>query len=265
MASRKDQKEQRRAEREAAEQAAAKKQQRQRTYGIVAGGILIVGVIVAVIAIAAGGGSDDKSTAKGSDSYGPAAKFAAAATPPAKGEEDLFKAAKTAGCVLKNPPIEGSTHVSSKKALKFGTNPPTSGDHDANAQPDGVYTQYPQPRHFVHSMEGGRVLIQYNPKKVDKQDIAKLGGIYNADNLYLAIFPNPTMPYAVAVTSWGHLAGCKKVTDATYDVVRDFIDRYRDQSPEPAATHQPAVNGQGWPDGFSPVPPPHKNGGTAGS
>jgi hypothetical protein len=40
------------------------------------------------------------------------------------------------------------------------------------------------------------------------------------------------MPYDVAVTAWGHLAGCKKVTDETFDVIRAFRERYRDQGPE---------------------------------
>jgi hypothetical protein len=41
------------------------------------------------------------------------------------------------------------------------------------------------------------------------------------------------MPYQVAVTAWGHLAGCKKATDATFDVIRDFKRRYEGTAPEP--------------------------------
>jgi hypothetical protein len=47
------------------------------------------------------------------------------------------------------------------------------------------------------------------------------------------------MPYDVAVTAWGHLAGCKKMTDASFDVIRTFRDRYIDRAPEPSTT-QPA-------------------------
>ena len=42
------------------------------------------------------------------------------------------------------------------------------------------------------------------------------------------------MPYQVAVTAWGHLIGCEKVTDETFDALRAFRDRYRDQGPEQA-------------------------------
>ena len=32
--------------------------------------------------------------------------------------------------------------------------------------------------------------------------------------------------------AWGHVAGCKRVTDATFDVLRAFTQRYRDKGPE---------------------------------
>jgi hypothetical protein len=40
------------------------------------------------------------------------------------------------------------------------------------------------------------------------------------------------MDYEIAAGAWGHLIGCKKVTDKTYDALRAFRDRYRDQGPE---------------------------------
>ena len=51
----------------------------------------------------------------------------------------------------------------------------------------------------------------------------------------MVLFPNRRMPYEVAVTAWGHLLGCKKVNDETFDAIRAFRDRYRDQGPEQAA------------------------------
>ncbi len=264
MASRKEQKEQRKRERLEAEQASKGKQKRQRIYGIAVGGGLVAAVIVVVVVLASGSGSDGGSGG-GAGGYGPQAEFADAASPPARSEEDLNAAAKKARCEVKSPAIEGRSHVPVETELEVGENPSTSGDHDAIPQPDGVYSEYPQPRHSMHSMEGGRVLIQYNPDKVTKQEIAQLGGIYNADNLYLLLFPNPEMSYAVAVTSWGHLLGCDKVSDATYDAVSAFIERYRDQAPEQASQHGPAVNGQGWPDGGAPIPEPHQEGAVAGS
>jgi hypothetical protein len=259
MASRKEEKERKRQQRLELEADAEQQARRRRTYGIVAGTVLVLGVIAAAGLLVLGGGGDSKST----DSSGkPTAQYSGASKPPAQTTTDLFAAAKKAGCELKNPTIAGRTHIPSSKKVVYATNPPTSGDHDQVAQPDGVYTVYPQPRHAVHSLEGGRVVIQYNPDKVNKQKIDTLGGVYNEDNLYMLMFPNPTMDYAVAVSAWGHLAGCKKVNAATYDVIRAFVDRYRDQAPESAASHQAAAGQPGWP---GPTPPPHQSGNIAGS
>jgi hypothetical protein len=259
MASRKDEKEKRRQERMAQQADAEAQAKRRRTYGIVAGAILVVGVIGAGVALFAGGGGDDDEP---SSAGKPTVEFANAVEPPAQTTSDLFAAAKKAGCELKNPAIEGREHVESDQELEFGTEPPTSGNHDQIAQPDGVYSVYPQPRHFVHTLEGGRIELQYNPDKASRKEIATLGGVYNEDTLYLLMFPNPEMDYRIAAASWGHLIGCKKVNAATWDAIRAFIDRYRDQAPEPAAQHQVTAGQPGWP---GPTPEPHQEGAIPGS
>ena len=104
--------------------------------------------------------------------------------------------------------------------------------------PDGVYTQQPPPTHFVHTLEHGRVEIQYSPSLSPKR-VRQLGGLFNQDPAYLLLFPNETMPYQVAVSAWGQLAGCKKATDASFDVIRAFKQRYVGHAPEPLNT-QPA-------------------------
>ena len=86
--------------------------------------------------------------------------------------------------------------------------------------------------HLVHTLEHGRVEIQYKPT-ISPRRLAQLGGLYNEDKAYTVLFPNAKMPYAVAVTAWGHLAGCKKVTDETFDVIRAFKQRYLGAAPEP--------------------------------
>ena len=44
------------------------------------------------------------------------------------------------------------------------------------------------------------------------------------------MFPNPDMPYDVAITAWTQLAGCTNYEgSATLDVLRDFRDIYRGQ------------------------------------
>jgi hypothetical protein len=231
MASRKEEKERRRQERLAQERAAAQRTRARRLYGIIAAAVLTGAAIVAIaVAVLASGGGDDSS------SSGATEKAQNTLPPPPQKIRNLEQAAKAARCDLKNPPIEGRNHVLGP--VKYGTNPPTSGNHYPIPTPDGVYMKEPQPTHFVHTLEHGRIEIQYSPS-LSKKRIRQLGGLFNEDPHILLLFPNPTMPYDVAVTAWGHLAGCKKMTDASFDVIRTFRDRYIDRAPEPSTT-QPA-------------------------
>jgi hypothetical protein len=230
VASRREEKERRRQERLARERAALEEARKRRVYSIVAGGVLLVAAIIAiVIAVAAGGGGGGKSDA----AYGYSKSAKNASAPPPQKISDLTQAAKAAKCILRNPPIEGRTHVTGK--VKYHTNPPTSGNHYPIPQPDGVYTKTPPLTHLVHTLEHGRIEIQYKPS-LDPRRVAQLGGLFNEDKAYMVLFPNGSMPYAVAVTAWGHLAGCKQVTDETFDVIRTFKRRYLGTAPEPLET-----------------------------
>jgi hypothetical protein len=232
VASRKEEKEQRRAERLAREQREREEARRRRIYSIVVGGVLAFAAIAAVaIAVVAGGG--DKVASIGGLSA-PSQSFKGAVDPPAQAATDLVPTAKAAGCVLKNPVIEGRTHIPPEEKVTYHTNPPTSGNHDPIPADDGVYDTAPTSktiRHFVHTLEHGRIELQYDPA-LPKKQIDQLGGLFNEDPYHMVLFPNTKMPYKVAATAWGHLIGCEKVTDQTFDALRAFRDRYRDQGPE---------------------------------
>ena len=232
MASRKEEKEQRRAERLAREQREHEEARRRRIYSIVVGGVLAFAAIAAVaIAVVAGGG--DKVASIGGLAA-PSQSFEGAVDPPAQAATDLVPTAKAAGCVLKNPVIEGRTHIPPEQKVTYHTNPPTSGNHDPIPADDGVYSTAPTSktiRHFVHTLEHGRIELQYDPS-LPKKRIDQLGGLFNEDPYHMVLFPNTKMPYKVAATAWGHLIGCEKVTDQTFDALRAFRDRYRDQGPE---------------------------------
>lgn len=236
MTSRREEKERRRAERLAAEQTAAEQAKRRRTYSIVVGAVLGIAAVAAIVAVAATGGGNGhdvrESTINGEQSY------SGAATPPSQVETDLFAAARAAGCVLRNPVIEGRQHVEPGTDVEYKTNPPTSGNHDPAPAGDGVYSKPPTTattRNFVHTLEHGRILIQYDPS-LRKRYIDQLGGLFNEDPYHMVLMPNRRLgENQVAVTAWGHLLGCEKVTDETFDAIRGFRDRYRDQGPEQAA------------------------------
>jgi hypothetical protein len=230
MASRKEEKERRRQERLAQERAAAEAAQRRRTYGIFAGGVLVVATaVVVVILVAVGGGSDGDG---GSNGLGSEEGLPEAVDPPPQKIRDLAQAAKAADCRLSNPAIEGSTHVQGGVRVKYKTNPPASGNHDPIPANDGAYGKAPGIKHLVHALEHGRIEFQFDPS-LPKRRIAQLRGLFDQDPYHVILTPNPTkMTYRVAATAWGHVAGCRRITDETFDVLRTFKERYRDKGPE---------------------------------
>ena len=146
--------------------------------------------------------------------------------PPAVQVSDLQTAAKQAGCELKlGLKDEGHQHIpAGSPEPNYKTNPPTSGPHVVPPlqQADGAYNEMPEPIDFVHSLEHGRMEIQYAPKLPEEDQLA-LKGVY--DTMYGAtlLFPNDKMPYEVAATTWTNLLGCPTYKGAiTLDAIRDF-------------------------------------------
>jgi hypothetical protein len=231
MASREEEKRKRREERMAAEAQARSAQNRQRQLQFLLGAILVIGVVVGIVLAVSGGSSNSTPTPSKSSASG------AGKIPPA-GERDLVKAAAAAGCVLKSPPVEGQSHVTTPVTYK--SNPPTSGNHNPVPALDGIYSpgQEPTPEHFVHALEHGRIEIQYRPG-TPKTEIAQLETLaseaLNGKNAYkILLFENNTkMPYAVAATAWGHYIGCPTFkSPQVFDALRDFRVRYVDKGPE---------------------------------
>lgn len=235
MAGRND-KEQRRAEREEAESSAAAEGAKRKRLLIAysVAGIVAVAAIVVVIVLVSGGG--DKSEATGSahinldtsvgSTNGITPDERLGTPPPAPKVTDLQTAAKQAGCVLKlKLPDEGHEHIPlDAPTPNYKTNPPTSGAHvePPFQQADGAYTEMPAPITFVHSLEHGRMEIQYSPKLSEADKLA-LKGLY--DTMYGAtlLFPNEEMPYEVAATTWTNLMGCPEYKGAkTLDAIRAF-------------------------------------------
>ncbi len=150
----------------------------------------------------------------------------AGTAPPAVKVADVKAAAKQAGCDLKlGLKDEGKEHIpQGSPPPDYKTNPPTSGNHvePPYQQADGAYAEMPDEIDFVHSLEHGRMEIQYSPDLPEKDQLA-LKGVY--DTMYGAtlLFPNDKMPYDVAATTWTNLIGCPTYKGAiTLDAIRDF-------------------------------------------
>jgi hypothetical protein len=146
--------------------------------------------------------------------------------PPAPKVANLQKAAKEAGCDLRlHLPEEGHTHIPPTAATpEYGTNPPTSGNHvePPFQQADGAYSEMPKELDLVHSLEHGRMEIQYSPDLAESAQL-ELIGLYNTMYGATLLFPNENMPYDVAATTWRNLLGCNEYKGSiTLDAIRAF-------------------------------------------
>jgi hypothetical protein len=207
-------------------------------YAVISTLILVVAVVVFIVASGGSGGGGGKTgekdeggahinvdTAVGSTN-GVHPDERAGIVPPAANVINLKQAAKQAGCELKlGLKDEGHEHIPpGSPTPHYETNPPTSGPHvePPYQQADGAYSEMPEPIDFVHSLEHGRMEIQYSPKLPEKDQL-ELKGLY--DTMYGAtlLFPNGEMPYKVAATTWTNMLACPTYKGAaTLDAIRAF-------------------------------------------
>jgi hypothetical protein len=150
--------------------------------------------------------------------------------PSAKALGQLRAAAAAAHCTVTSFPTEGRSHTEGK--VTYRTNPPTSGAHNPAPAPDRVYTVAPPAENYVHSLEHGRIELQYRPGAPAAVRNA-LMGVYREFSHHVLLFPNNTgMDYEVAATAWKHRLGCMKFNARVPDALRRFRDAYRDRGPE---------------------------------
>ncbi len=254
MASKKEEKERLRQERLAAQKRQQSSDAVRQRLAIAGAGVILLAVVVGLVIVIAGSGGGDEKGAGGVE-YSDAShiQFNSGSTnkipgdarigtkPPPIKIGDLQAAAKAANCdLMLNLPDEGNTHIGPPAQAEahepdYKTNPPTSGDHvePGYQQADGAYSQYPDPVLTVHSIEHGRIDMQYSPDLSDTDQLA-LKGVFDDSPEGMLLFPNPDMPYEVAATAWTQLIGCKTYEGAkTLDAIRDFRDTYRGRGPEP--------------------------------
>jgi len=211
-------------------------------YGVagVIGLAVLVGIIAVIVSAANKNDGGEAHIVQGSGSTNGVQPDERTGTevPPAK-VTNLQKAAKEAGCDLRlNLPSEGHEHIPPTAVTpEYGTNPPTSGNHvePPYQQADGAYSEMPKELDIVHSLEHGRMELQYSPDLSESEQL-ELIGLY--DTMYGAtlLFPNENMPYAVAATTWRNLIGCNEYKGAiTLDAIRAFGKAKWGQGREPAS------------------------------
>jgi hypothetical protein len=242
VASRKEEKERLRRQRLEAEHREASGARRRLLLGyVVAGAIGAIVIVGIVVAITAGGGSGEAEVNEaagidpntGAVPSGISADEREGTEPPPVQQADLERAAELADCELRlDLPDEGNTHLRpDQDPPKYETRPPTSGDHDPEPLADGAFLDYPPPRNFVHSLEHGRIEIHYDPE-LPEDDQLVLKGVFDQDPQGMIMFPNPRMPWTVAVTAWANQIGCESYSPEVVDAIRAFRDQFRGQGPE---------------------------------
>lgn len=230
----KSDREKRRQERIEAEQADAGSNRNRMIVGYAIASTVVLAIAAVVFILASGGDSDGASegdahinlNAAIGSTNGVEPDNRAGTVPVAAKVTNLQEAAKKAGCDVRlGLEDEGSAHIpQNSKAPDYKTSPPTSGNHvePPYQQADGAYSEMPAEIDIVHSLEHGRLEIQYAPDLPEKDQLA-LKGLY--DTMYGAalLFPNDNMPYDVAATTWTNMLVCPSYKGAaTLDAIRAF-------------------------------------------
>jgi Protein of unknown function (DUF3105) len=228
-------------------------------YGI--GALVLLAIVAVVVVIASGGGGSGGGdahinvNAQFGSTNGVPPDEREGIPPPVAQITNLQKAVKAAGCKLElHLEDEGHKHIPpGSPTPNYKTSPPTSGNHvePPYQQADGAYLEEPEPIDYVHSLEHGRMEIEYAPSLPEKEQL-ELKGLY--DTMYGAtlMFPNKNMPYQVAATTWTNLLGCSQYKGAkTLDAIRAFghetwgkyggepVFAFKFTGPTPAEPEQP--------------------------
>lgn len=260
MPSRREERERLRAERLAAQSHRGSSERRRLFLGYALAGLLTLAVVAGLVAVVAGGGDGDGGGGDLCDEAHVSPDFGGfegldpdcreGTPPPELQQGDLAAAAQAAGCTLReNLTNEGAQHVDNATEVNYETDPPTSGNHNPNPVADGAFTtpvRYEAQgagnemtiRNLVHSLEHGRVQIQYKSSLPEADQLA-LKGIFDADPAGMLLFPNDEMPFEVAATAWTRLLGCPAYNEQVLDAVQVFRDVYRGQGPENVAMVAP--------------------------
>jgi hypothetical protein len=240
---REEERERLRQARQEREQSQAGSERRRLMIGYGVAGLIGIAVLVGIVVAISGSGGGDSGEAHivqgtGSTNNVPPDDRGGIEVAAAK-VTNLQKAATAADCDLRlDLPNEGHTHIpATANQPEYGTNPPTSGNHvePPYQQADGAYSEMPREMDVVHSLEHGRLAIQYSPD-LSTEAQEELIGLY--DTMYGAtlLFPNENMPYEVAATTWRNLLGCNEYKgEITLDAIRAFGKATWGKAREPVA------------------------------
>ena len=249
---RREERERLRRERLAAQERAERQERFRLLLGYAVAGVIVLAILVGIGVVVAGG--SDQTVSENGRELGEE-ELRAAGVQPASGvlngyeldtregteppetkEARLEPAAEAAGCKLRlDLPDEGNTHFGENaQPPKYKTDPANSGDHIVPnlVQSDGAYTEPIEPKYYVHSLEHGRIAIQYSPELPEDQQL-QLKGVFDESPEGMLLFPNDTMDSLIVAAAWRNLLLCAEFRgEATLDAIRAFRDTFRGRGPE---------------------------------
>ena len=122
-------------------------------------------------------------------------------------------------------PNLGNKHITSviEAHEPYNSNPPTSGPHlGSSVAPWGVSKEIVSDELQVHNLEDGGVIIQYNPDKLNSEEITKLESMISLHQRIL-VAPRYEMDYIIALTAWNRLLPLEKVDE---EKIKAFVSKY---------------------------------------
>jgi hypothetical protein len=190
----------------------------RRRLALTAAAALAALAAIVALALLAGGGSDEP------------VEFPEGTAPPPGDNLRIDATAEAAGCSARNPKSEGETETGDP--VDYRSDPPHSGDHAPEPAQDTAYrSDPPADEALVHTLYHGRVVVWFNPD-LEERSLGALKALYDESPEHVLLVPNESMDAEVAATAWTQLLTCPRLEDATFDAIRAFRDRWRDQGPE---------------------------------
>ena len=154
-------------------------------------------------------------------------------------------ALREAGCTIKTYPTLERNHVEQlEKGFKYNSDPPTSGPHNPQWAPWGVYSEQIEQYRLVHNLEHGGVVIQYG-KDVPDDTATRIFDWYRDNPNGIIVAPYDKLGARIGLTAWnqdsgeggaedppgtGYLASCTTFDEGAFDA---FVESYGFQGPEP--------------------------------
>jgi hypothetical protein len=129
-------------------------------------------------------------------------------------------------------PDMGAEHLAPGAAAPdYSSDPPTSGPHSGTPAACGIYRQPVPEVAYLHSMEHGAIVVQYDPDLTQEQ-VDELEEIGRDAGGEIIVAPRPGNPAPVAITAWTKLLLLDEVDG---EVIAAFEQEFGNRSPEPAA------------------------------